>query len=96
MNDEREDNAEALLNAIRNAARRVADDYRRGAVDIAGLAVGQTLTEAERLLRDPKAEPIRQLLSAVNLASGGEVERGALNAAERLRDALARAKGRSR
>lgn len=96
MSDEQDKNAEELLSAIRTAARRVAGHYTRGAVDIAGQAIGRSVAEAEELLRDPRATPLRQLWHAVNLASGGEAERGALSAAERLRDALARAKGNPR
>lgn len=93
MSNEQDKNAEALIHAIKTAARRVAGQYTKGAVDIAGQAVGRTVVEAEHLLRDPRAAPLRGLWNAVNLASGGEAERGALSAAERLRDALARVKG---
>lgn len=94
--EDQDKNAEELLNALKSAARRVAGHYTRGAVEIAGQAVGRTVAEADQLLRDPRAEPLRQLWHAVNLASGGEAERGALSAAERLRDALSRAKGNPR
>jgi len=96
MSDEQDKNAEELVNAIKAAAHRVAGQYTRSAVDIAGQAIGRTLAEAEQMLQDPKAAPLRGLWHAVNLASNGEAERGAMSAAERLRDALARAKGNSR
>jgi hypothetical protein len=96
MSHEQDKNAEELVGALKAAARRVAGHYTRGAVDIAGQAVGRTVVEAAHLLQDPRAAPLRELWQAVNLASGGEAERGALSAAERLRDALARAKGNPR
>jgi hypothetical protein len=96
MSDEQDKNAEELINAFKAAAQRVAGNYTRDAVDIAGWAIGRTVAEAEHLLQDPRAAPLRGLWHAVNLASGGEAERGALSAAERLRDALARARGKSR
>jgi hypothetical protein len=96
MSDEQDKNAEELINAIKTAARRVADGYTRDAVNIAGRAIGRTVAEAGEMLQDPRAAPLRDLWHAINLASNGEAERGALSAAERLRDALARAKGNSR
>lgn len=93
--EDQDQNAEELLRALKAAASRVAGHYTRGAVDLAGQAIGRSVAEADQLLRDPRAAPLRGLWSAVNLASGGEAERGALSAAERLRDALARAKGRT-
>lgn len=92
MSNEQDKNAEELIHALKKAARRVAGHYTQGAVDIAGQAIGNTVAEAEQLLRDPKAAPLRALWRAVNIASKGEAERGALSGAERLRDALARAK----